>query len=87
MFSIMSEWAEYTLQPLDDYDKRASICGQSKTVPDTINSIVLKKPFEEVKSDSIKRYEAGKWPILYFTNKGKGGMACKRYLEEIFLTR
>lgn len=83
MFSIMSEWAEYTLQPLDDYDKRVSICGQSKTVPDTINSIVLKKPFEEVKSDNIKRYEAGKWPLLYFTNKGKGGIACKRYLEEM----
>lgn len=83
MFSIMSEWAEYTLQPLDDYDKRVSICGQSKTVPETINSIVLKKPFEEVKLDSIKRYEAGKWPLLYFTNKGKGGMACKRYLEEM----
>ncbi len=25
----------------------------------------------------------GAWPILYFTSKGKGGIACKRYLEEM----
>ena len=83
MLSIMSEWADYTLQPLDDYEKRVGICGQSDTVPETINSIVLSKPFEEVKTESVKRYEAGKWPLLYFTNKGKGGIACKRYLEEM----
>ena len=83
MLEIMMQWAEYELKPLDDYQKRASICGQEKTVPLQIDAILLKKTIEEVSPASLKRYIAGKWPILYFTNKGKGGIACKRYLEEM----
>ena len=83
MLRIMCEWADYELKPLDDYDLRVSICGQSETVPAEIGAIMLTKPIEEVSPLSIVRYEQGTWPLLYFTSNGRGGIACKRYLEEM----
>lgn len=83
MLRIMCEWADYELKPLDDYDLRVSICGQSKTVPTEIGAIMLTKPIEEISPLSIVRYEQGTWPLLYFTSNGRGGIACKRYLEEM----
>lgn len=83
MLRIMCEWADYELKPLDDYDLRVSICGQSETVPTEIDAIMLTKPIEEVSPLSMLRYEQGTWPLLYFTSKGRGGIACKRYLEEM----
>ena len=44
---------------------------------------MLTKPIEEVSPLSMLRYEQGTWPLLYFTSKGRGGIACKRYLEEM----
>jgi len=83
MLKIMLEWADYELVKLDDFDLRVSICGQSETVPSEINAIMLSKPIEDVALQSIKRYDQGTWPLLYFTSKGKGGIACKRYLEDM----
>lgn len=83
MFSIMQEWADYVLRPLDDYEKRVEICGQSDSVPQEICAIMLKNPLDEVKALTQERYNQGTWPVLYFTSKGKGGIACKRYLEEM----
>ena len=83
MLRIMCEWADYELKPLNDYDLRVSICGQSETVPTEIGAIMLTKPIEDIAPLSIERYEQGTWPLLYFTSKGRGGIACKRYLEEM----
>ena len=83
MLRIMCEWADYELKPLDDYDLRVSICGQAETVPTEIGAIMLTKPIEEISPLSIVRYEQGTWPLLYFTSNGRGGIACKRYLEEM----
>ena len=80
---IMLHWSYYELRPIDDYEKRVSICGQSNTVPKEINAIMLSAPLEELASKAVLRYQIGKWPILYFTSGGRGGMACKRYLEEM----
>ena len=83
MLHIMLHWSYYELRPIDDYEKRVSICGQSNTVPKEINAIMLSAPLEELASKAVLRYQIGKWPILYFTSGGRGGMACKRYLEEM----
>ncbi len=83
MLSIMQQWAEYKLVPLDDYETRVEICGQTTTVPETIPSIILANPSKETFQQSQTRYNEGVWPILYFTSKGRGGIACKRYLEEM----
>ena len=79
----MREWGNYTLAPLDDYETRVSICGQTQTVPEQINAIVLNGDIDSCTKLAKKRYQEGAWPILYFTSKGKGGIACKRYLEEM----
>lgn len=83
MLKIMLEWSDYELRAVDDYERRVSICGQSNTVPTEINAIMLSKPWEELMPKAVNRYQIGKWPLLYFTNGGNGGIACKRYLEEI----
>lgn len=83
MLSIMQQWADYKLFPLDDYKTRVEICGQTTTVPETISAIVLANPCKETFHQSQMRYNEGTWPILYFTSKGHGGIACKRYLEEM----
>jgi adenine-specific DNA-methyltransferase len=86
MFEHMSEWAEYELKPLDDYDKRCELCGRIDGVPQSINALVLKKPFEEAQRLAVQRYEQGikkerPWPPLYFTANGRGGIRRKQYLD------
>ena len=81
MLQIMLHWSYYELRPIDDYEKRVYICGQSNTVPKEINAIMLSAPLEELASKAVLRYQIGKWPILYFTSGGRGGIACKRYLK------
>ena len=83
MLAIMREWADYELKPIDDYERRVNICGQRDTVPQEIAAIMLTETIEKVSSKAIARYEQGQWPVLYFTSKGKGGIACKRYLEDM----
>ena len=86
MFECMSEWTEYELKPLDDYDKRCQICEQAKVVPEFINALVLRKSLEEARREAVQRYEQGlkkerPWPLLYFTAKGRGGLRRKQYLD------
>lgn len=84
MLTIMNQWAEYELKPLDDFERRVQICGSSpEKVPATIDALVLKYPILEVKNQSQERYKQGCWPRLYFTSKGLGGIAYKRYLDEM----
>ena len=83
MLQIMLEWSYYELRPLDDYDKRVSICGQSESVPKEINAIMLSKPWEELLPKAMMRYQIGNWPTLYFTNGGKGGIRKKTHIEDV----
>ncbi len=83
MLGLMREWGNYILAPVDDYETRVGICGQSQNVPEQINAIVLAGDIEDCVKQAKRRYQEGTWPVLYFTSKGKGGIACKRYLEEM----
>jgi adenine-specific DNA-methyltransferase len=83
MLSMMQEWAKYELKKLDDYDRRVTICGTAARVPEVINAIMLTEQTEESTLQSIKRLQDGVWPVLYFTTNGRGGIACKRYLEKM----
>jgi adenine-specific DNA-methyltransferase len=83
MLSIMQEWASYELKRIDDYDRRVTICGTAARVPEVINAIMLTEQTEESTLQSIKRFQDGVWPVLYFTTNGRGGIACKRYLEKM----
>lgn len=86
LYGYMSEWVEYELKPLDDFQKRCEICGKKEGVPETINALVLKRSLEESKTIAMERYEQGlrkekPWPLLYFTGNGKGGIRRKQYLD------
>ena len=83
MLSIMQEWANYKLAPLDDLERRVAICGQGQTVPEKICAILLNGNPDKMTEIAQSRYDQGAWPVLYFTSGGKGGIACKRYLEEM----
>ena len=83
MLSIMQEWASYELKQIDDYDRRVTICGTAARVPEVINAIMLTEQTEESTLQAIKRFQDGIWPVLYFTTNGRGGIACKRYLEKM----
>ena len=86
LLEYMSEWADYELKPLDDYDYRCSICGKTEGVPQNIPALQLKDS-EKAKVKAMERYNRGlnkeqPWPMLYFTGKGKGGIRRKQYLDQ-----
>ncbi len=84
IYKCMNEWARYKLCDLDDYKKRAEICGVSaETVRKDVKAIVLDESLDQAKKHANKVLENGPWPLFYFTNKGKGGLARKSYLDKV----
>ncbi|MGE4603780.1 site-specific DNA-methyltransferase [Bifidobacterium longum] len=84
MLRIMREWSDYKLKNIEDNAKRAEICGTTvDKVSSDIKAIVLAEPNEATFAEAQKRYDNGKWPRLYFTSKGKGGIRCKRYVDAV----
>lgn len=84
MLSLMGEWAEYEWRDIHDEERRAEICGiQPGEVRQGVQALMLKEPTEETYQKARQRYGQGRWPQLYFTSGGKGGMAVKRYLDEM----
>lgn len=80
MIERISEWNEYELREIDDFDKRNEICRGAMTSPTPQKAIMLVSDSEDSRKKSQSRYDAGSWPLLYFTSGGKGGMRCKKYL-------
>lgn len=81
MFTIMQEWAEYELRPIEDLERRIEICG-TNNVPKSINAIMLCDEDKGPKQ-ATERYAKGIWPILTFSSGGKGGFIRKVYLENV----
>ena len=80
----MSGWGDYTLKDINDEKKRAEICGVSEDeVRKGVNAIVLTSSLEESAKKAQEIYERGQWPKFYFTNKGKGGVRRKTYLDSV----
>ena len=80
MLERISEWNDYELREIDDFEKRNEICRGSMPVPTPQKAIMLVSDSEDSRKRSQSRYDAGSWPLLYFTSGGKGGMRCKKYL-------
>ena len=80
MLERISEWNEYELREIDDFDKRNEICRGAITSPTPQKAIMLVSDSEDNRKKSQSRYDAGSWPLLYFTSGGNGGMRCKKYL-------
>lgn len=82
MLKAMQEWGEYDLRDLDDAKERAAVCGISpEEVREGVMGIVLVQPIEIAAKRAQEIYDRGKWPRFFFTNKGKGGIARKTYLD------
>lgn len=83
LLSILNEWAPYELRDIDDAERRGRVCGiGADEVRSGVKAVMLSVPLAEAAVLAQKRYDAGSWPLLYFTGNGKGGMRRKRYLDE-----
>ena len=83
MLKIMNGWGCYELKLLDDDEKRAEVCGVSAAnIRKDVMGIVLSSSLEDAKKRAEEVLAKGNWPLYYFTNRGKGGIAKKTYLNE-----
>lgn len=84
MLTNLSLWAKYKLFDLQDYDKRAEICGMASCdVRRDVLAIVLDEELETAKKSATDVLNKGNWPYFYFTNGGKGGLRRKTYLDDM----
>lgn len=84
LLNLVSEFANYELQVIDDSDRRASLCGiSSLEVRPDVPAIVLSQPLEEARASAAKRIAQGNWPKFYFTGKnGEGYLGKKTYIPK-----
>lgn len=84
MLEYMNGWCEYKLEDLHDNEERAKVCGiaVSKIKPN-VKAIVLANDFETSRKRAKAVFDKGPWPRFYFTNKGKGGIRRKVFLDSV----
>lgn len=79
----MNEWAKYELRDIGDAETRAKLCGLDKgDVRSDVKAVMLAQPLEDAAPSAQARYDAGNWPLYYFTSKGKGGIRFKNHIKE-----
>lgn len=84
MLEHLSAWGNYELKVLDDKKERASVCGiDQENVKKDVKGIILTDTLEIAKKRAQAIIDKGCWPYFYFTNKGKGGIRRKTYLENV----
>lgn len=84
MLKNMCGWCPYEIKDLDDAEKRAFVCGvEESEVRQDVKGIVLSLPVEESRKIAQQVLERGQWPKFYFTNKGKGGIRRKTYINSV----
>lgn len=84
MLDYMSGWCEYKLEDLNDDEKRAEICGVSKSeIRQGVKAIILAEPFDVSVQRAKQVYARGPWPRFYFTNGGLGGIRRKVYIDDV----
>lgn len=84
MMRIMSQWADYKYEELNDKNQRASVCKVDvDNVRENIKAIMLAESLESARTKAETIQKNGPWPILYFTKNGLGGMRRKTYLDKV----
>lgn len=79
----MSEYAPYELRDIHDEERRAAICGiPASEVRQGVQAIMLAVPLEEAAASAQERYDAGNWPAIYLTKRGKGGIQAKAHIHD-----
>jgi adenine-specific DNA-methyltransferase len=78
----MNEWALYELRDIGDEEKRAQLCNIGiGEIRSDVKAVMLAQPLETAELKAQQRYDAGNWPIYYFTSKGKGGIRFKNHIK------
>ena len=81
---IMNQWCPYELRDIKDAKERAEICGISESeVREGVCAIMLKETLEKSRAFAQAVMKRGRWPKLYFTKNGEGGIRRKSYLEQM----
>lgn len=81
---IMNQWTAYELRDIGDEKRRAVVCGVSaEEIRKGVKAIVLSKSVEDAYNEAQSVMKKGKWPLIYFTNNGRGGMRKKTYLSNV----
>lgn len=84
MLEYMNGWCEYKLEDLHDDEERAKVCGiEVSKIKPNVKAIVLANDLETSRRHAKEVYERGPWPRFYFTNKGKGGIRRKVYIDSV----
>ena len=84
IFEALNKWASYELRDIHDECQRAEVCGVSEDeVRKNVKSIMLSCSLEEARAKATILLENGPWPLFYFTNNGKGGLARKSYIDKV----
>lgn len=84
MFEEISKWGNYEYRNLNDDEERANVCGiEKEQIRKNVLGIVLKDDIETARTKAQEIYNKGKWPKFYFTNKGKGGIRRKTYIDNV----
>ena len=84
ILQTMKQWTDYELRDICDEVKRASVCGISPSeVRKGVQAVVLSKSIEESRADAQKVLHRGRWPIIYFSRNGEGGIGKKTYLSNV----
>lgn len=80
----MNEYAPFELREIDDAPRRALICGKTPdSVRKGVKALMLAVPLEEAAAKAQARYDAGLWPTVYLTRKGRGGIQFKAHQTDI----
>ena len=84
MLAYLNGWCNYKLEDLNDDEKRANVCGvEVSKIKPKVKAIVLAEDIETSRRKAKEVYDKGPWPRFFFTNKGKGGMRRKVYLDNV----
>ena len=84
MLEIMSGWCPYRLENIADAHERARVCGiKPNEVRADVRALVLERSLEESQKLAQSVYDRGKWPVYFFSSRGKGGIARKTYLANV----
>lgn len=81
LLEVMSGWAPYRVEMLDDAEKRADLCGVSvDEIRRDIGALVLDIPLEEAAAHAQTVLERGNWPMYILRSGGRGGLGRKSYI-------
>jgi adenine-specific DNA-methyltransferase len=81
---IMNQWCPYELRNINDAKSRAQVCGVAKEdVRRDVCALMLKEPLRTSRRMAREVLKRGRWPKLYFTRDGEGGIRRKSYLAQM----